>query len=102
MRCYYVDGEIDIAQRRVGGTVHVQGACFGHEATGAGDYRAVTRLDEGYRPDRELTVPLAVLGDADGSHLVRITPDGYVYLYSSGEGKTYWSFAVSYPAQRGA
>ena len=97
MPCYYVDGKIDVAQRRVGDTVHVQGECSGYEATGAGDYRAVTRLDEGYRPDRELTVPLAVLGDADGSHLVRISPDGDVLLYSSREAVTYWPFAVSYP-----
>ncbi|OUO92094.1 hypothetical protein B5F40_01805 [Gordonibacter sp. An230] len=98
MRCYFVDGKIDVRQRRVGSTVHVHGWCSGHEATGAGDYRAITTLDEGFRPDVELTAPLAILSDADGSNLVRVQPDGQVLLYSSRAAYTYWSFVLAYPA----
>lgn len=61
----------------------------------AGQYRAITTLPEGYRPEEVIYFTAGAMG---GSAAIfgRIETDGVLYLYTN-TATSYWTYSFSFP-----
>lgn len=88
---------IEIYQRRIGGVVYLRGDIAGGFSVG-GDWKDVTTLSAGFRPDMTLSFSGSA-ADASAPVHVTVWPSGTVKA-NCARTVSYWSFFASFPAAR--